>query len=64
MKLTILGGGGFRTPFVWQALIRDQADRCRDILRSMGRAGKRDAYIAHAPLTEVMPTSSGAWGGA
>ena len=25
MKLTILGGGGFRTPFVWQALIRDQA---------------------------------------
>ena len=24
MKLTILGGGGFRTPFVWQALLRDQ----------------------------------------
>ncbi len=24
MKLTILGGGGFRTPYVWQALIRDQ----------------------------------------
>jgi 6-phospho-beta-glucosidase len=23
MKLAILGGGGFRTPFVWQALIRD-----------------------------------------
>ena len=23
MKLTILGGGGFRTPYVWQALIRD-----------------------------------------
>ncbi|MBO0813027.1 MAG: 6-phospho-beta-glucosidase [Microlunatus sp.] len=23
MKLCILGGGGFRTPFVWQALIRD-----------------------------------------
>lgn len=24
MKLTILGGGGFRTPFIWQALLRDQ----------------------------------------
>lgn len=24
MKLTILGGGGFRTPYVWQALVRDQ----------------------------------------
>jgi 6-phospho-beta-glucosidase len=24
VKLTILGGGGFRTPYVWQALIRDQ----------------------------------------
>ncbi|MBU8808230.1 6-phospho-beta-glucosidase [Mycolicibacterium goodii] len=24
MKLAILGGGGFRTPYVWQALIRDQ----------------------------------------
>lgn len=23
MKLTILGGGGFRTPFVWQAVLRD-----------------------------------------
>ena len=23
MKLVILGGGGFRTPYVWQALIRD-----------------------------------------
>ncbi|SDS04455.1 6-phospho-beta-glucosidase [Microlunatus soli] len=23
MKLCILGGGGFRTPFVWQALLRD-----------------------------------------
>jgi 6-phospho-beta-glucosidase len=24
VKLVILGGGGFRTPYVWQALIRDQ----------------------------------------
>lgn len=31
-------------------LIREQADRCRDILQSMGRAGKRDPYISHVPL--------------
>ena len=36
------------------ALIRDQADRCRDILRSMGRAGKDDLYLHHAPLTAVV----------
>lgn len=35
-------------------LIRDQADRCRDILRSMGRAGKQDLQIQYAPLTEVV----------
>jgi two-component system sensor histidine kinase RegB len=35
-------------------LIREQADRCRDILRSMGRAGKRDSYVARAPLTSVV----------
>lgn len=27
MKLTILGGGGFRTPHVWQALLRDVGSR-------------------------------------
>ncbi|WP_369070516.1 family 4 glycosyl hydrolase [Kineococcus terrestris] len=26
MKLAVLGGGGFRTPFVWQALLRDDGD--------------------------------------
>jgi two-component system, sensor histidine kinase RegB len=31
-------------------LIRDQADRCRDILRSMGRAGKDDLHLRQAPL--------------
>jgi two-component system sensor histidine kinase RegB len=35
-------------------LIREQADRCRDILRSMGRAGKRDSYVTRAPLTSVV----------
>lgn len=36
------------------ALIRDQADRCRDILRSMGRAGKDDMHLRHAPLEAVL----------
>jgi len=36
------------------ALIRDQADRCRDILRSMGRAGKDDLHLRNAPLDTVL----------
>ncbi|MFW2542807.1 sensor histidine kinase RegB [Primorskyibacter sp. 2E107] len=35
-------------------LIREQADRCRDILRSMGRAGKDDLHMRYAPLVEVI----------
>lgn len=35
-------------------LIRDQADRCRDILRSMGRAGKDDLHLRQAPLDDVI----------
>lgn len=35
-------------------LIRDQADRCRDILRSMGRAGKDDKHMQNAPLDTVI----------
>lgn len=35
-------------------LIRDQADRCRDILRSMGRAGKDDLHMRHAPFAAVI----------
>ncbi|RYH10896.1 sensor histidine kinase RegB [Tropicimonas sp. IMCC6043] len=35
-------------------LIRDQADRCRDILRSMGRAGKDDLHLHKAPLDTVI----------
>lgn len=35
-------------------LIRAQADRCRDILRSMGRAGKDDLHLRQAPLIEVV----------
>ena len=35
-------------------LIRDQADRCRDILRSMGQAGKDDLHLRQAPLATVV----------
>ncbi|MEQ8342802.1 MAG: ActS/PrrB/RegB family redox-sensitive histidine kinase [Marinovum algicola] len=35
-------------------LIRAQADRCRDILRSMGRAGKEDIQLRRAPLSELI----------
>ncbi|MCZ7674914.1 MAG: ActS/PrrB/RegB family redox-sensitive histidine kinase [Roseovarius sp.] len=35
-------------------LINQQADRCRDILRSMGRAGKDDLHLRTAPLSAVI----------
>ena len=35
-------------------LVRDQADRCHDILRSMGRAGKDDLHLRHVPLEAVI----------
>jgi len=35
-------------------LIRDQADRCRDILRDMGRAGKDDLHMRHAPVEAII----------
>src|SRR5690606_24706378 len=34
-------------------LIREQADRCRDILHSMGRAGKDDLQLRQAPLSTL-----------
>ncbi len=36
------------------SLIREQADRCRDILRDMGRAGKDDLHLKKAPLRTVL----------
>ncbi|WP_170481116.1 sensor histidine kinase RegB [Ruegeria arenilitoris] len=36
------------------ALIREQANRCRDILRDMGRAGKDDLHLRQAPLSAVI----------
>lgn len=35
-------------------LIRDQADRCRDILRSMGRAGKDDLHMRNVPISALV----------
>jgi two-component system sensor histidine kinase RegB len=35
-------------------LIREQADRCRDILQSMGRAGKDDLMLRYAPFETVV----------
>jgi len=39
-------------------LIRDQANRCRDILRSMGRAGKEDNLVRQAPIETVIQEAS------
>ncbi|MCF2871503.1 ActS/PrrB/RegB family redox-sensitive histidine kinase [Octadecabacter sp. G9-8] len=39
-------------------LIRAQADRCRDILRSMGRVGKEDHLMRHAPIETVIREAS------
>ncbi len=36
------------------ALIRAQADRCRDILRSMGRAGNDDLHLRQAPFSALV----------
>lgn len=35
-------------------LIREQAERCREILRSMGRAGKDDLHLRQAPLEALL----------
>lgn len=40
-------------------LIRDQSDRCKDILRSMGRAGKDDKHMQYAPIDTVIRESAG-----
>ena len=35
-------------------LIREQADRCRDILRSMGRAGKDDLHLKQGLISAIL----------
>ena len=36
------------------ALVRDQADRCTEILRAMGPQGKQDALVRFAPFSSVV----------
>jgi two-component system sensor histidine kinase RegB len=43
-----------KTLLVEAQLINEQADRCRDILRSMGRSGKDDLLMRVAPLQAVV----------
>ncbi|MDQ2094332.1 sensor histidine kinase RegB [Rhodalgimonas zhirmunskyi] len=40
-------------------LINQEADRCRDILRSMGRAGKDDLYLHQAPISALIEEAAG-----
>lgn len=39
-------------------LIHEQADRCRDILRSMGEAGKEDLHLRAAPISAVIEAAA------
>lgn len=41
------------------ALIREQADRCRAILRSMGQAGKQDRMLEQVPLEALLTEAIG-----
>ncbi|MFF5258144.1 6-phospho-beta-glucosidase [Actinomadura viridis] len=47
MKLTVLGGGGFRVPYVYQALLRDQGSpRIEEVWLQDADAGRLDAMAA------------------
>ena len=35
-------------------LIREQANRCNEILKSMGSAGKEDLHLRNVPITEIV----------
>ncbi|UWP95313.1 sensor histidine kinase RegB [Aliiroseovarius crassostreae] len=39
-------------------LINEQTDRCRDILRSMGRAGKDDMHMRFVPLSALVEAAA------
>lgn len=39
-------------------LIKEQADRCRDILRSMGSAGKDDLHVRRVPIEALVRESA------
>jgi two-component system sensor histidine kinase RegB len=36
------------------ALLRAQADRCREILRDLSEGGRSDAHVRHAPIVSVL----------
>lgn len=40
-------------------LIREQAERCRLILRAMGQAGKSDPHLQRAPVSSVLEEAAG-----
>lgn len=40
-------------------LIREQTERCRDILHSMGKAGKEDLMVRNAPLSAIVQEAAG-----
>ena len=40
------------------ALIRQQADRCRDILRSMGQMGKDDLHLRQVPVETIVRSAA------
>ena len=44
------------------AILRDSVDRCRDILRQMGRAGKDDLVVHQAPILTVLEEAAGPHG--
>ncbi|MEV4257287.1 hypothetical protein AB0J52_29370, partial [Spirillospora sp. NPDC049652] len=47
MKLAILGGGGFRVPYVYQALLRDQGSpRIEEVWLQDSDAGRLEAMAA------------------
>ncbi len=39
-------------------LIREQAHRCRDIMHSMGEAGKDDLHLKYAPIASVVESAA------
>ncbi|SEA79215.1 two-component system, sensor histidine kinase RegB [Rubrimonas cliftonensis] len=41
------------------ALLRSQADRCRDILQDLSQGGRADAVVRHAPLDAVLREAAG-----
>jgi len=41
------------------ALLRVQADRCREILRDLSEGGREDSHVRHAPISAVIDEAAG-----